>query len=166
MRFFMAFARPWGPQKSKSYQKGPKREPKGAKKEPKGNKKEPKWSQNGAKERPKCIKKSSFGKGRENERQKAAAWSVRVSFPGPATFLAPFFATSSEDRFLDAFWSAFGSLLAPFWLPLAPFASLLLPFGSLFALFGTLWATFWLQLAHFWRFSLTFGSFGGPFSHV
>ena len=54
------------------------------------------------------------------------------------------FATFSEDRFLDAFLSPFGSLWAPFWLPLAPFW---LPFGSL-----------WLPLAHFWLPLAPFGS--------
>ena len=57
------------------------------------------------------------------------------------------FATFSEDRFFDAFWSPLGSLLAPFWLPLAHFW---LPL-----------AHFWLPLAHFWLplapFWLTFG---------
>ena len=76
---------------SKSDQKGANREPKGAKKEPKGSKKEPKWSQNGAKERPKCIKKSSFGKGRENERQ-GRPWARKLS-RGP--------------EFLGAIWRPF-----------------------------------------------------------
>ena len=49
------------------------------------------------------------------------------------------FATFSEDRLFDAFWSPFGSL----WLP---FGSLWLPFGSLLAPFGSLLATFWLPL--------------------
>ena len=40
------------------------------------------------------------------------------------------FATFSEGRLFDAFWSPLGSLWAPFWLPLAPF---------------------WHPLAHFWR---------------
>ena len=55
-------------------------------------------------------------------------------------FWLPFrdlFATFSDDRFLDALWSPFGSLLAPFWLPLVPFWLPLAPF--------------WHPLAHFWR---------------
>jgi hypothetical protein len=38
-------------------------------------------------------------------------------------------ATFSDDRFVDAFWSPFGSLLALFWSQLAPFGFLLVPFG-------------------------------------
>ena len=65
------------------------------------------------------------------------------------------FATFSEDRFLDAFWSPFGFLLASFWLP-----------------FGSLWlplAPFWLPLAPFWlplaHFLLLLAHFFTPFSH-
>ena len=63
------------------------------------------------------------------------------------------FATLSESRLLDACWSPFGSLCAPFWLPLVPFW---LPFGSLWLPFGSLWLTFaslppfWLPLAPVW----------------
>ena len=56
------------------------------------------------------------------------------------------FATFSEGRLLDAFWSPFNSFLAPFWLP---FGSPWLPFGTLWLPFGALW--------------LPFGSLLGPF---
>ena len=46
------------------------------------------------------------------------------------------FATMSESRFLDAFWSPFGSLWIPFWLPLVPF--------------GLPLAHFWFPVPHFW----------------
>ena len=65
------------------------------------------------------------------------------------------FATMSESRFLDAFWSPFGSLWVPFWLPLVPF-------GLPLAHFWLPLAHFWLTLAHFWLtlppFSLTFAT--------
>ena len=41
--------------------------------------------------------------------------------------LAPFFATFSEDRFFDAFWSSLGSLLVAFGLLLALFWDLGIP---------------------------------------
>ena len=69
------------------------------------------------------------------------------------------FATMSESRFLDAFWSPFGSLWVPFWLPLVPFglplAHFWLPlaplahFGSLLVHFDSLLAHFCDPLAHF-----------------
>ena len=65
------------------------------------------------------------------------------------------FATMSESRFLDAFWSPFGSLWVPFWLPLVPF-------GLPLAHFWLPLAHFWLTLAHFWftlpPFWLTFAT--------
>ena len=63
------------------------------------------------------------------------------------------FATFSEDRFFDAFWSPFRSLLAPFWRPLAPFglplASFWLPFGSLLVPLGELSLAFELNFLIF-----------------
>ena len=52
----------------KGSQRAPKvsqRVPKGSQGEPKGNQRQPKGSQKWAKGRPKCIRKSTFGKGRE-----------------------------------------------------------------------------------------------------
>ena len=70
-RFFKEFRKIKDPKRSqktaKSEQKGAQREPKGAK----GNQKKPKRSQNGAQKRPKYMKKSTFGKGREKGSQKA-----------------------------------------------------------------------------------------------
>ena len=76
---------------------------------------------------------------------------------------APFFATFSEGRSFDAFWSPIGSLLAPFWRPLVPFGRpygtlwlpfgylllLLAPFGALLVPFASLLAPFWYHLAQF-----------------
>ena len=68
------------------------------------------------------------------------------------------FATFSEGRLFDAFWSPVGSPLAPFWLPLAalwltlgslwlhlpsfgrPFGSNCLPFGSLLSPSGSIFS--------------------------
>ena len=65
------------------------------------------------------------------------------------------FATFSEDRLFDAFWSPLGSLLAPF--------------GILLAHFWLPLAHFWLPLAHFWlTFGvpwLTFGALSFTFAH-
>ena len=58
------------------------------------------------------------------------------------------FAIFSKGRYLDAFWSPFGSFWAPFWLPLAPFWLPLAPF--------------WHPLAHFWRPLAPFVSLYGP----
>ena len=52
--------------------------------------------------------------------------------------LPPFgtlFATFSESRSFDAFWSPIGSLLAPFWRPLVPFGR---PYGTLWLTFGSI----------------------------
>ena len=75
---------------------------------------------------------------------------------GGAPFLTPFFATFSEGRLFDAFWSPLGSLWAPFWLPLAPFWHPLAHFWRPLAPFWRHLAPFWHPLAHFW---LTFGVF-------
>ena len=66
------------------------------------------------------------------------------------------FATFSEGRLFDAFWSPLGSLWAPFWLPLAPFWHPLAHFWRPLAPFWRHLAPFWHPLAHFW---LTFGVF-------
>lgn len=58
--------------------------------------------------------------------------------------------TFSENRFLDAFWSLFGALLAPCWSLLAPFW---LTFGVLGLTFGAFRFTFGdpgAQCSHFW----------------
>ena len=49
------------------------------------------------------------------------------------SILGPFFVTFSEHRFLYAFWSPFGSLLAPCWSLLVGFGTLLAPFPNLSA---------------------------------
>ena len=66
--------RKWSPKDAKRKPKGSQRTPKvsqrvpkGSQGEPKGNQREPKGSQKWAKGRPKCIKKSTSGKGREND---------------------------------------------------------------------------------------------------
>ena len=76
------------------------------------------------------------------------------------SLLAPFFATFSEHRVLDAFWSTLGSPLAPFGLPLAPFWLPLPPFWLPLTPFWLPWSPFWLPLAHFWR---PFGTLRGHF---
>ena len=53
------------PRVSQKGAKGSQREPKVSQREPKVSQREPKGSQKWAMERPKCIKKSIFGKGRE-----------------------------------------------------------------------------------------------------
>ena len=52
--------------------------------------------------------------------------SQKLCPPAP---LSSLFATLSEDRFLYAFWSPFGSLLAPFWLHFVKFGDLSGRFG-------------------------------------
>ena len=61
--------------------------------------------------------------------------------------------------FFDAFWSSFGSPLAPFGSPLAPFGSLLVPFGSLLA-------PFWHPLGPFWRPLAPFGFLFDIFGYI
>ena len=64
--------------------------------------------------------------------------------PSPATFydfVLVLFATSSEDRFLNAIWSPFCSLWAPFWLPFANFWLPLGPFWVPLDAFGSLLLT-------------------------
>ena len=77
------------------------------------------------------------------------------------------FATFSEDRFLDAFLSPFGSLWAPFGLPLAPFGLPLAPFwlpcGSIWAPFGFLLAPFGSILVPFGCILILFGSISEHF---
>ena len=51
-------------------------------------------------------------------------------------------ATFSEDRFLYAFWSPLGSLLAPFWVPSGVIFSLL----AAFWLRSCIFHVFWLQV--------------------
>ena len=53
------------------------------------------------------------------------------------------------SRFLDAFWSPSGSLLAPFGSLLASFGSPWLPFGSRWLPFGSALAPPWQSSAHF-----------------
>ena len=54
-------------------QNGARSEPKGAIRSPKGNQRAPKGSQKWANRRPKCIKRSTFGKGREKG---GRAWGI------------------------------------------------------------------------------------------
>ena len=72
-----------------------------------------------------------------------------------------FFATFSEDRLLDAFWSPIASLRVPFWLPLGPFwlplATFWLPFGSLL---GPFWIPFGSLLVPFGCFVQYLNSLG------
>ena len=67
-------------------------------------------------------------------------WSQKAH--GAESFLAPF----SRPCLLCWFYVEFGSLWAPFWLPLAhfwlPFGSLWLPFGSLLVSLGSLLVPF------------------------
>ena len=68
------------PRVAKGSQRVPKwakRSPKGSQRESKGSQREPKGSQKGAKERPKCIQKSMFGKGREKvaKRVSTSIWN-------------------------------------------------------------------------------------------
>ena len=70
------------------------------------------------------------------------------------------FATLSESRFLDAFWSPFGP---PFGFPFGSLWSLL---GFLWLTFGSLWLTFgalWLPFGFLW---LPFGSLLVPFGSL
>jgi hypothetical protein len=74
------------------------------------------------------------------------------------TFVGVLLATFSDDRFVAAFCSPSGSLLALFWSQLAPFGFLLAPFGPTFdfnrRLFGTLWSPFGdpgVTFCHFWH---------------
>ena len=64
------------------------------------------------------------------------------------------FATFFGYRFLDAFWSHFGSLLGPFWLYFAPFGLLLDPFGSILDPFGSILVPFGSILAVLAPFSI------------
>ena len=73
--------------------------------------------------------------------------------------VAPFWHLFSGIDLLDAFWSSFGSPLAPFGSPLAPFGSLLVPFGSLLA-------PFWHPLGPFWRPLAPFGSLFAIFGYI
>ena len=69
------------------------------------------------------------------------------------SFLAPFFG----HRFAWAFWSSFGSPLAPFGSPLAPFWRPLAPF---WLPFGPLWLPFcylWLHFGTLWLLFRTLG---------
>ena len=92
-----------------------------------------------------------------------------VSQNGPkseprCSLFASIFATFSEGRFLDAFWSPLGSLLAPFWRPWAPFWRPLAPF---WLLFGSLWLPFgslWLPLPPFGSLLLPVWSLLAPFA--
>ena len=72
------------------------------------------------------------------------------------------FATFSEGRLFDAFWSPVGSPLAPFWHPLAAFWLPLAPFWLPLAPFWLTLAPFWLTFGALW---LTFAHPGSPFSH-
>ena len=58
------------PKGSQSEPKGRQKEPKGSQREPKGGQGVPKGSQRWANGRPKCIKKSTVGKGREKGAKK------------------------------------------------------------------------------------------------
>ena len=95
-----------------------------------------------------------FARALYNYRKLFPKWAISSCSSPP---LPHFFATFSEGRFLNAFWSPFGSLWTPFgcilvmfWLPFTclwlPFGSLLVPFGSLlvplsldFLIFGGSW---------------------------
>ena len=77
------------PKGTKSEPKGTKSEPKGSQSDPKGSQRaakvsqrEPKGSQKWAKGRPKCIKKSNFGKGREKGAKRLSASRWNGSFLG------------------------------------------------------------------------------------
>ena len=101
-------------------------------------------------------------------------WAISSCSSPP---LPHFFATFSEGRFLNAFWSPFGSLWTPFgcilvefWLPFTclwlPFGSLLVPFGSLlvplsldFPIFGGSW-----RHSSYLCFGTHFGFILDPFS--
>ena len=61
---------------------GARSEPKGAIRSPKGNQRAPEGSQKWAKGRPKCIKKSVFGKDRENDGKRVAALGIRRTILG------------------------------------------------------------------------------------
>ena len=65
------------PKRNQREPKMSQREPKVSRRDPKGSQWEPKGSQKWAKGRPKCIKKSIFGKGRE----KGAPGAIRHSIP-------------------------------------------------------------------------------------
>ena len=73
------------------------------------------------------------------------------------------FATFSEGRLFDAFWSPVGSPLAPFWLPLAAFW---LPLAPLWLTFGSFWlplGTLRLALVPFCSLLVPFGCLLAPF---
>ena len=84
--------------------------------------------------------------------------------------LALIFATFSEAWFFDAFWSLFGSILAPFWLPLAPFGVPLAPFwhpfGSLWLPFGAIWLPFGSLLPPLATFGSTLAPFFAPLASI
>ena len=96
----------------------------------------------------------------ENGSQNAPGKLVRGD---PGSIL---FATFSEGRFLDAFWSPLGSLLAPFWLPLGhfwlPFAHFWLPLAHFWLTFGVLWLTFGALGSLLAILALDFLAFGAP----
>ena len=75
-----------GPRWAKVSHRAPKvcpLEPKGSQREPKGSQREPKVSQRKrAQGRPKCIQKSTFGKGREKDEKRACRLYPRPSILG------------------------------------------------------------------------------------
>ena len=71
------------PKVRKSRARVSKSGPRGTKSEPKGTKSEPKGSQRWAKGRPKCIKKSTFGKGRKNDGKTVKREESRTSILEP-----------------------------------------------------------------------------------